>query len=59
MLRDEGEELGRRLGAHAAPVEPQRRARPFGERLRQQRQVEQPFAGIVDDPDRDASPGCR
>ncbi len=53
VLRDEGEVIGCRLGAHAAPVEPQRRARPLGKALPQQRQVKQPLAGIVDDPDRD------
>jgi hypothetical protein len=53
MLLDELEEFSSRLGAQAAPVEPQRRARPLGVGLVEQRQVEQPFAGIVDDAQRD------
>src|SRR5262249_42723193 len=49
MVAEEGEEVARDLGARAGAAEPQRGARPIGVALREQRQVEQPFARVVDD----------
>ena len=49
MIAEEGEKLAADFRAQAAPPQLQHRARPFGIALRQQRQIEQPFAGIVDD----------
>ena len=53
VLREE-RETNSPLTSARTPLrqQPQRGARPLGVALRQQRQVEQPFARIVDDPDR-------
>ena len=51
VLSDEGEKVARDLGAHAPAKRGKRRTRPFGVTLREQGQVEQPLAGIIDDAD--------
>ncbi len=51
MLADEGAEIARNLRAHTLAESGEGRARPFGVALAEQRQVEQPFAGIVDNAD--------
>ena len=51
MIGDEAEIVARRLRAYAAPPQTQHRARPVGIALRQQRQIEQPLARIIDDPE--------
>ncbi len=59
VLGEKAEKIARDLGAHAPAHRVQRRARPLGIALRQQRKVEQPLAGIVDDPDRQACGAAR
>ena len=59
VLGDEIHEVARYLGAHALAHRPQRRMRPLAVALRQQREIEQPFAGIVDDPEGQARRASR
>ena len=61
VLRERGEKIARDLGPHAFAQQAHGRARPLGITHRHERQIEQPLAGIVDDPDREARrvPGNR
>jgi hypothetical protein len=49
MIGQKGDEIVRSVGAHPAATELQCSARPIGEALCKQRQIKEPFAGIIDD----------
>jgi hypothetical protein len=49
MIGQKGDEIARSAGAYSAAAELQCGARPIGVALCQQRQIEEPFAGIIDD----------
>src|SRR5262249_56125942 len=59
VLGDKAEKVARDLGARALAQRPQRRARPLAIALRQQRQGEQPLAGVVDGSERQAPRALR
>ena len=52
MPVDEGEKIAGNPGPCPLPHHAHGRARPIGKALLQQGQIEQPFAGIIDDSDR-------
>ena len=51
MIGQERDEIARSPGAHPAATQLQRGARPISVALCQQRQIKEPFAGIIDDPE--------